>query len=549
MTPTENSPLRTEILQSPPITVETQEDLIRLALAMGAAEIGGPLSQAERLLADQATGEGRTVPGAMARRVRDAIAGGEDPLGDSFCGLRPMALRRLAGAIFTPRELIKPMLDWTISLKPERIVDAGAGSGRFSASAARANPKLSIIAVDVDPVACILTRATLAAIGHRRSLVINADYTRWPVPSSEVTTAFIGNPPYVRHHDLSPATKAWAQTAAREIGHTISGLAGLHALFFLATALKGKKGDIGCFVTSSEWLDVNYGAIIRELLLTKLGGTSIHVLDPTVLPFEKTATTAAITCFRVGEKPGTVRLRQLKTVEELNTLSDGEPIARERLEEARRWTPLMRGKRRSPEGHVELGELCQVHRGAVTGANSTWIAQAGSVDLPEDVLFRCVTRARELFQAGPVLASADHLRCVIDLPEDLDALSPEDRRRVERFLQQAKMLGAADGYVARYRRRWWAVHLREPAPILTTYMARRSPAFVRNPAGARHINIAHGIYPRQPLPEHALDRIAEALRTVVSVFDGRTYAGGLTKFEPREVERLPVPDLPALLAP
>jgi hypothetical protein len=72
-------------------------------------------------------------------------------------------------------------------------------------------------------------------------------------------------------------------------------------------------------------------------------------------------------------------------------------------------------------------------------------------------------------------------------------------------------------------------------------MARRPPAFVRNPAGAGHINIAHGIYPRVPLPPAALGRLAAHLRTSVSQGEGRTYAGGLTKFEPREMERLMVP--------
>jgi hypothetical protein len=86
------------------------------------------------------------------------------------------------------------------------------------------------------------------------------------------------------------------------------------------------------------------------------------------------------------------------------------------------------------------------------------------------------------------------------------------------------------------------VGLREPAPILATYMARRPPAFVRNLAAARHINIAHGLYPRTELPEPVLARLVESLRRTVSVQDGRTYAGGLTKFEPREMERLTVPD-------
>jgi hypothetical protein len=60
------------------------------------------------------------------------------------------------------------------------------------------------------------------------------------------------------------------------------------------------------------------------------------------------------------------------------------------------------------------------------------------------------------------------------------------------------------------------------------------------------VNIAHGLYPRQPLPAVALDGLAAYLRRSVRPGDGRTYAGGLTKFEPREMERLRVP-APALL--
>jgi hypothetical protein len=72
-------------------------------------------------------------------------------------------------------------------------------------------------------------------------------------------------------------------------------------------------------------------------------------------------------------------------------------------------------------------------------------------------------------------------------------------------------------------------------------MARRPPAFVRNLAAARHINIAHGLYPRVPLPEPALRALAAYLSRHTMPAEGRTYAGGLTKFEPREMERLLVP--------
>ena len=520
--------------------------LVQAAVALGASEVGGPLSKRELQLIEVAT-DGRSPD---MNGIRRAIRDGSDPLGAALLRLRSAPERRQVGAVYTPGFLIRPMVDWTLGEGPDRVVDAGSGSGRFTTELALRAPHVELVAVDSDPMATLLTRAAIGAIGHRRALVINADYTGFTLPSFEGRTAFIGNPPYVRHHNLSPHTKAWAQQAAARAGHTVSGLAGLHAYFFLATALLSRKGDVGCFVTSSEWLDVNYGAIIRELLLNRLGGQSIHVLEPTALPFDDTATTAAITCFRIGDQARSIRLRAVRAVDDIGHLEAGQPVARERFIEARRWGPLVRTRERVPEGYVELGELCRVHRGAVTGLNSLWVTSSQNIHrLPASVLFPSITRARELFDTDGVLKSSDRLRRVIDLPTDLDVLDGEERKVVEKFLRRAKREGAAEGYIARNRRAWWSVGLRAPAPILATYMARRAPAFVRNLVDARHINIAHGLYPRTDLPERALDRLARALRTSISVAQGRTYAGGLTKFEPKEMERLPVPDLPVLMAP
>ena len=293
---------------------------------------------------------------------------------------------------------------------------------------------------------------------------------------------------------------------------------------------------------------MNYGEVIRRLLLDGLGGRSIHVLEPKLLPFDTTATTAAITCFQVGSRPSSISLRMVDDAAKLSPLEGGRLINRERLTGANRWLPFIRSAPKIPDGYVELGELCRVHRGAVTGSNATWVVSAQDDEpIPARYLFPSVTRARELFGAGKRLEATAHLRRVIGLPHDLGELEPREVPAVERFLKAAKTAGAADGYVARNRKSWWSVSLREPAPILATYMARRSPAFVRNIADARHINIAHGLYPLMPLPDMALNRLADALRESVSVSLGRTYAGGLVKFEPREMERIPVPSLDRLL--
>jgi hypothetical protein len=285
---------------------------------------------------------------------------------------------------------------------------------------------------------------------------------------------------------------------------------------------------------------------MRALLLGPLGGRELHLLDAKLRPFLDADTTAIVSCFEVGAAPRRLRLREVSALADLSPLAGGRSVAREDLRDATRWSPLFQPRRERAKDLVELGEIFEVHRGQVTGANRVWIAGSHSRGLPASLLFPAVTRARELFASGAVLRDASALKRVIDLPVELDELSAPERRAVERFLSAARELGADRGFIARHRRAWWSVGLRTPAPILATYMAHRPPAFVRNAARVRHINIAHGLYPRVPLSAAELVAFAGYLSGSATLADGRTYAGGLTKFEPKEMERLLVPRPEAL---
>jgi hypothetical protein len=549
------------------ITFADEHALAQAAVRLGAPSVTG-WSAAEQELASKAAAQlPAGWPGSSEiSQVRAMIQAGGDPLGEAFCLLRTARDRRELGQTFTPAPVVDSMVRWAAGVvTPARVVDPGTGSGRFLVAAGRRWPGAALAGMETDPLAAMIGRATLAAAGMAGAASITlTDYRAIRLAPAAGPTLFLGNPPYVRHHHLTRRWKDWLRSEAARFGLPASGLAGMHAHFYLATALHAVPGDAGVLVTAAEWLDVNYGALVRELLLGPLGGEAIHVLDPAVAAFPDAAVTSAITCFRPGARPRSLRLRRVPRLASLGALAGGVKVPAQVLRAAPRWSPLLAcggGARRLPAGHVELGELCRVHRGQVTGANRIWItapfpagphvcrsrARTGPGGLPARFLFPAVTRARELFLAGEALTAATGLRCVIDLPPDLSGLEAEEFDLVRAFLAQAAAAGAADSYIARHRRPWWRVRLGEPAPILATYMARRPPAFVRNHAGVRHVNIAHGLYPRQPLPAAVLDGLAAYLRRSVGTGDGRTYAGGLIKFEPGEMERLPVPG-PDLLA-
>jgi predicted RNA methylase len=505
------------------------------------------LSALANALAEDADDSALLNP-ASCDLIRSEIIAGQDPLGEHYSRLRSAAERREIGATLTPRKIVQAMVAWAVAQigpaqpAPVRVVDPGAGTGRFAIAAARAFPAAEIIAVESDPDLALLLHANLKVLRlAARVRVLVADFRGVDLPPIDGPSLFIGNPPYVRHHKIARDWKRWYTATCAAKGIIASQLAGMHLHFFAKVAEIARAGDLGCFITAAEWLDVGYGAALRSLLADGLGGAELHVVEATAEAFPGTMTTAAITAFSVGRRPAALTVRRVADPSGLDRLEGGRRIEWEEAAQTPRWSVLVRGGPPPPSDMIALGELCRVHRGQVTGANQIWIAGPHTEELPARLLRPTITSAAELIAAGEVLDDLSRLRRVVDLPPDLGMLPPEERDAVARFLAWAKSAGAAEGYIARHRTPWWAVRLAAPAPIVCTYMARRPPAFVRNRAGARLLNIAHGIYPREPLSEPQLMALARTLQTTVNQSSGRTYSGGLTKFEPRELERVLLP--------
>jgi hypothetical protein len=193
-------------------------------------------------------------------------------------------------------------------------------------------------------------------------------------------------------------------------------------------------------------------------------------------------------------------------------------------------------------GEPVLGDFFRISRGQVTGCNELWIATRETQKLiPDRYLFPCVTEAIEIIEADGVLSDALKLRRIIDLPSDLSELSPSEREKVDSFLEIAGFTGAMNSYIAQHRKAWWRVGLKPPPALVMSYMGRRPPRFARNACGARLINIAHGLTPRRPMGIALQDRFVSWLNQNVVVTNGRTYGGGMVKFEPSDAMNIPLP--------
>ena len=119
----------------------------RRLISLAAALIGdsAQLSAAERTLAASA----HLVDSQTVADARAQIRAGLDVLGAGFCRIRSARQRRQHGATYTPAPIVDAMVEWahTEIPAPARIVDPGAGSGRFLIAAARRFPGAELIAV------------------------------------------------------------------------------------------------------------------------------------------------------------------------------------------------------------------------------------------------------------------------------------------------------------------------------------------------------------------------------------------------------------------
>lgn len=440
----------------------------------------------------------------LVSTVSASIQAHNDPLGDAFCIINTPEHRRDSGQTFTPKHVVTGMLEWVKRQGKviSRIVDPGAGTGRYTLASLRAHPGAKAIAIEMDPVVSVILRANLQAAGFGDQVeVVVGDFRDLTLGSVEGVTLFIGNPPYVRHHGISTVWKEWYTRTLKKFGHTGSQLAGLHMHFFLKTLELSVPGDLGCYVTSAEWLDVKYGQALRQLLVNGLGGVDVFVVEPSVRVFPDALVTAAITCFAPGAGHTQLKFQTISREAEFKKLASGKAISMASAKSEQKWSMLLKGGRPArPTGFIELGEIFRVSRGQVTGLNKVWIQGPDTPPLPERFLTPAITDSTDITQAvNATIASFEALRKIVSLPRDISTLSNSDKKAVERFLAWATERGAHETYVALHRKPWWSIQFRAPPPLVMTYMGRRPPVFACNPVGAQLINVAHGLYPHQEL--------------------------------------------------
>ncbi len=471
----------------------------------------------------------------------------------------------------TPPELAQDMVKYAVSkLSPDTRVDFGdpaVGTGVFFSSLLNVLTKNNIslnsaIGIDIDLKRVDETRKRWS---HRGLEVERGDYL--DMDKLPPRTLILANPPYLRYQQIPTAYRQKLQERASvQMGMRISGQSSLYVYFLLLSHGWMKKEAVAAWLIPSEFMETNYGAVIRQYLTQRVELIRIHQFSPNKIQFENALVSSAVVVFR-NCPPTPDQTVMLSSGGTLLNPEHTEDVTLSELRQESKWKVPWIRHRISSSPPPRIGDLFTVHRGLATGANSFFIMErsvAAQRGIPEVALRPLLPKARTLNTDVIEREKDGYPRvspqlCLLDcgLPEE------EIRTKFPRLLAYLETAPEAvlRSTLVRSRRPWYRQEQRQPSQFLCTYMGRGSKncvplRFLWNKSDAIATNTYLMLYPRKALDRlvteqpDALERVFALLKEIRSedlFINGRVYGGGLHKIEPKEFLNVRLSSFPSWL--
>ncbi len=482
--------------------------------------------------------------------------------------------RNRMGQFATPPELAVDILRYaeTHSGINERVrfLDPSLGTGSFYSALLKVFPQNRIdsaVGYEIDSHYGI----PAANLWEKTGLDVRlSDFTRAEAPpDSEKFNLLVCNPPYVRHHHIDSGEKQRLKACLQKAcSMRLSGLAGLYCYFLGLSHKWLAEGGLAGWLVPSEFMDVNYGAAVRNYLLNNVTLLHLHRFDPDDVQFEDALVSSVVVWFRKAKPPlehhvrftyggslGSPRLERLVPAETLCRSS--------------KWTGYPAKEDGDKANVPVLGDFFSIKRGLVTGGNRYFILTLEEIKyrgLPREA-FRPILPSPRYLRENEVVADGDGNPVLGRRLFLLDCRLGEAQIRKKypalwKYLEEGEALGIAKRYLCRHRTPWYTQEERPPAPFVCTYLGRKGTKngrpfrFILNHSRATAANVYLMLYPKGPIAraleedpdlKKKLWKFLNAIRPQTMLDEGRVYGGGLHKLEPRELSNVPVAEFAELL--
>jgi len=456
------------------------------------------------------------------------------------------AERKARGAVYTPPEITRFLSSWAVRARTDRVLEPSAGDGNFLGAAEARLRELGgrrtrkrLIAVERDPGEAAKCRALVPWAEVRAASFF--DLTRADLGSVD---AVIGNPPYIRYHGWKGEDRKASVARAAEQGVRLTNLSSSWASFVVHSASFLRKGGRLALVLPAELLTTDYAEPVRAFLSGRFPSVVVIAFDRLV--FDDALVDAVLLLASSDDEAG-LRIVRARDLAALAQVDLGPAATAATRPVRRRWSASLDIEAEVAYAElvesgsaVRLGEIASCDIGVVTGNNGFFIlseADAERLGLPREVLTPIVCRPADV-RGLTVLPSETSL--LLDLrgkPWPTDAA-------LVAYLHSGEQSGVSDGYKTSNRKPWFAVPLPRVRPdAFLPYLNHLAPRLIVNSGGAWSTNLIHGIKirPGQPDPRAIAAAMLSQVTALSGELEGRSYGGGVLKFETREAERLLIP--------
>ena len=397
--------------------------------------------------------------------------------------------------------------------------------------------------------------------------VTNEDFTLVSPPQTEDGRfdLVITNPPYVRHHHLSTNDKKrLMDSVSLQLGVKPSGLMGLYGYFLMFGHNWMKKGGIGVWLVPHEFMDVKYGSVLRKYLTERVTLLRIHVFSIEDVQFDDAEVSSTVIFLR-NELPEDNHEVSFTFGPSIQTPTRQILVPVNSLRNISKWSKFEKcvDVDIRSERTIRIGELFDVKRGLATGANDFFIMTLTKVEalkLPKRFLIPIIPSSRHLRNLEIIEADDSGMPKVKPRLFLLNCSLPRESLRenfpkLYGYILKGEERGVHKRYLTSKRNPWYKQEVRKPAPIMCSYMGRKSNIgkairFYRNKSKAVATNAYYMLYPKSWILQKVenlgkfCDLFYEALRSLDQariIMQGRSYGGGLHKVEPKELEDVTVP--------
>ncbi len=490
---------------------------------------------------------------------------------DSLDAAKTQNERNKLGQFATPPTLAREILTHAKGLAADhpkiRFLDPAIGTGSFYSALRQvftSNEVTAAVGYEIDRH---YGQPAIELWKDSRLDLRIADFTS--VDPDDEYNLIICNPPYVRHHHLTNQEKNRLRDRSRVAsGCRLSGLAGLYCHFITLSHAWLSRGGVAGWLVPSEFMDVNYGQELRRYLLESVTLLQIHRFDPNDVKFADALVSSSVVWYKKSPPPPQHKVRFTYGGSLASPTIDKVIPALDLVQE-QKWTRFPRFSSRNANRGPVIGDLFTIKRGVATGSNAFFILTEEKIErweLPKHC-FRPILPSPRFLDTNEIHADEHGLPFIDRRLYLLDTQLPEaviERRhpRLWEYLEAGRASGVSEGYLCRHRSPWYAQEVREPAPIVCTYIGRcgtrsgRPFRFILNASNATIANVYLAMYPTRTF-QRLLDADQGLMRKVWNALnaldiddllgEGRVYGGGLHKLEPKELANVSIPSLANLI--